>query len=169
MLDRQTLWLRLAAAQQRLQDLLRGQTIIECRKDLAVDSTAYRHKMAPVIDFGAEGIRPAVHLVVRIGQQGTRQVNGFGVGTAGNQVTPRVGRVVPEHGVGTDYPDGEAAVSRRRGFGGDERENASGAEAPVDLRVVIDLDRLVALVGHMSGDPGLAFVDENSAAGNVGQ
>ncbi|SHX83960.1 Uncharacterised protein [Mycobacteroides abscessus subsp. abscessus] len=33
MLDRQTLWLRLAAAQQRLQDLLRGQTIIECRKD----------------------------------------------------------------------------------------------------------------------------------------
>lgn len=52
MLDRQTLWLWLAAAQQRLQDLLRGQTIIECRKDLAVDSTAYRHKMAPVIDFG---------------------------------------------------------------------------------------------------------------------
>ncbi|CPU60905.1 Uncharacterised protein [Mycobacteroides abscessus] len=51
MLDRQALWLRLTSTQQRLQDLLRGQTIIECRKDLAVDSTAYRHKMAPVIDF----------------------------------------------------------------------------------------------------------------------
>lgn len=77
--------------------------------------------------------------------------------------------MVPEHRVGANDPDGESAVSRRRGFGGHERENASGAEASVDLRMVIDLDRLVALVGHMSGDPGLAFVDENSAAGDVGQ
>lgn len=82
MLDRQALWLRLTSTQQRLQDLLRGQTIIECREGLSVGSTAYRHKTAPVIDFRQEGIRPAVHLVVRIGQQGTRQVDGFGVGTA---------------------------------------------------------------------------------------